>query len=139
MLSEDDFIGVWQLTRQITDRMHGLGGQFVGQTRFEKEGDRLRCLESGDLTLASGATLSADRQMFWQIMPDRIYVYYADGGLFHTFTPHGISEGTPHLCGEDHYISRYDFTAFPRWSVTWQVSGPRKDYTSVSDYHRMTA
>jgi hypothetical protein len=48
----------------------------------------------------------------------------------------GQADGTEHPCGDDHYTVQYDFRSWPQWTAVWQVSGPRKDYTSRSAYTR---
>ena len=42
------------------------------------------------------------------------------------------SPRTVHLCAPDRYEVAYDFTAWPHWSATWTVEGPRKDYVMTS-------
>ena len=53
---------------------------------------------------------------------------FPDGRFFHRFRPEGAAAGTDHPCGPDLYRVAYDFAAWPAWSVTFDVSGPRKAY-----------
>ncbi|MFT5067281.1 MAG: hypothetical protein ACJAXK_003223 [Yoonia sp.] len=131
-----DFLGDWQLTRQITDALHGQDGQLVGHARFVTDGAGLRYEEHGQLTLASGAVLQADRAYLWGADAGGIAVRFADGTAFHQFDPVGQVSGTTHLCGDDTYNVAYDFDRWPDWSATWDVTGPRKDYRSISHYNR---
>ena len=131
-----DFLGDWQLSRQITDALHGQNGQLDGRARFVTDGDGLRYAERGQLTLASGAVMQADRAYLWDADPAGIAVRFADGTAFHEFDPVGHTTGTTHLCGADTYNVTYDFENWPNWSATWDVTGQRKDYRSVSHYNR---
>ena len=131
-----DFLGDWQLTRQITDALHSQNGQLEGRARFVTGGDGLRYEETGQLTLASGAVLQADRAYLWDADAGGIAVRFAYGIAFHRFDPVGQVSGTTHLCGEDTYSVAYDFGRWPNWSATWDVTGPRKDYRSISHYNR---
>ncbi|MCO4848881.1 MAG: hypothetical protein KC448_13030 [Yoonia sp.] len=131
-----DFLGDWRLTRQITDALHGQNGRLDGLARFVTDGDGLRYEESGQLTLASGAVLQADRAYLWDAGAAGITVRFADGAAFHQFDPVGQVSGTTHLCGADTYNVAYDFERWPSWCATWDVTGPRKNYRSISHYNR---
>lgn len=136
-LGRDDFAGVWQISRQITDRL-GPDGEFVGTAALVPTGDNgLHYRETGQLTLADGTPMMAERQYVWRFVDNRVAVAFADGAAFHTFLPAGQAAGSDHPCGADHYRVRYDFTQWPQWRATWTVNGPRKDYASVSEYVRL--
>ncbi|MFT5630721.1 MAG: hypothetical protein ACI82I_001067 [Gammaproteobacteria bacterium] len=131
-----DFLGDWRLTRQITDALHGQDGQLDGLARFASDGDGLHYTENGQLTLTTGAVLQADRTYLWNTDANGIAVRFADGTAFHRFDPIGHTTGTTHLCGADTYNVAYDFEHWPNWSATWNVTGPRKNYRSISRYNR---
>ena len=42
--------------------------------------------------------------------------------------------GAVHDCGADRYRVRYDFRRWPRWRAEWRVTGPAKNYGTVSEY-----
>ena len=135
MLKRVDFAGHWTLTRQIEDRTAGPNGQFVGTAVFEAIADAtLRYTETGTLQLGQGPSMTAERSYLWEFAADRVDVFFDDGRDFHHFVPDGVSEGSNHPCGEDFYTVTYDFTVWPNWVATWTVTGPRKDYTSVTRY-----
>jgi len=137
MHDANDFIGVWALQRSIRDHLNGQHGTLVGQTVFTvTDQNHLTYEETGTLKLESGATLDATRQYFWVFAPDVVIVTFEDGRPFHQFVPTGHAAGTDHPCGADLYTVRYDFTRWPRWTATWTVKGPRKDYVSISSYSR---
>lgn len=135
MLRRDDFLGHWQVDRQITDRHSGMTGAFAGAAVLAPSGaDGADYAETGQMRYGAGAPMLASRRYIWQFLPDRVQVRFADGGAFHDFIPMGQAAGSDHLCGADDYRVIYDFTAWPHWRAIWQVSGPRKDYTSITDY-----
>jgi len=98
--------------------------------------DTLVYVETGDMQLGQGPVLQATRTYIWRFVASEIVVTFADGADFHRFTPDGVVNGTDHPCGQDYYRVAYDFSVWPAWHATWDVSGPRKDYSSVSRYCR---
>ena len=137
MLGADDFVGQWQLQRTIVDHLYGQNGVLTGQAGFTpKDANSLEYIENGTLILESGASLAATRQYLWEFTQSEVVMRFGDGAPFHQFVPTGHAAGTDHPCGEDYYKVRYDFTAWPYWTAVWRVTGPRKDYTSKSQYSR---
>ncbi|MBR2574404.1 MAG: hypothetical protein IKE14_08750 [Loktanella sp.] len=110
-------------------------GDFAGHAVLTPVGeDMLEYLEAGQMRLGAAPPMQATRRYLWQFVPDLVQVRFADGRDFHSFAPAGQVAGTDHPCGEDHYRVVYDFTRWPDWRATWDVTGPRKDYTSVTEY-----
>jgi hypothetical protein len=136
-VSPADFAGDWQIGRRITDRLTGQTGQFDGIAVLSPQGTGdLRYSETGKLLWGDGPPLQADRTYLWVFEDGQARVLFADGRPFHSFQPGISGAGTDHLCGADLYRVTYGFTDWPEWSVQWDVSGPRKDYTLVSRYWR---
>ncbi len=133
MLHLSDFLGTWSLDRIIEDRL-GPPGRFEGLARLTPDGDGLRYHEEGTLRLADGPAMAAHRLYLWRPLGDRVEVLFSDGRPFHSFAPSGRAAGTDHPCGRDLYRVTYDFTAWPRWTAEWAVTGPAKDYRIVSAY-----
>lgn len=137
VLGRSDFAGNWHLARRIDDRHGGMRGEFTGTALLTPMGDDgLDYVETGQMRFGTAPPMQATRAYRWQFLPDRVVIRFADGGDFHSFTPTGQAAGTDHPCGEDYYTVTYDFTRWPDWRATWVVNGPRKDYTSVTDYTR---
>ncbi|EET47870.1 DUF6314 family protein [Thalassobium sp. R2A62] len=137
MLGPDDFRGTWQVSRVIADAASGTQSLFAGIAEFSEQGtDQLAYREQGQMTLPDGTTLAATRGYQWTFSKDRVWVGFEEGQPFHDFSPQGHEDGTEHLCINDLYRVRYDFAAFPVWSATYRVTGPRKDYNLRSLYHR---
>lgn len=129
------FSGDWNLTRRISDALAGAEGRFDGIARFLPDGAALRCEERGRLVYAGHAPMEASRVSIWREEAEggRIVVDHDDGRPFHAFDLVPLAEAEHH-CAADLYRVVYDFSAWPRWRATWRVSGPRKNYVSVSDY-----
>jgi hypothetical protein len=128
-----DFLGAWQITRAITDRRGGPPGHFAGTARFTPAPGGLRYAEEGCLTLGT-TQMRATREHLWLFGPAGVEVRFADGRPFHAFR--WDAAAAEHPCGADLYRVRYDFSAWPVWSATWDVTGPRKDYAMRSLWQR---
>ena len=138
MLGRGDFAGHWQVQRRIDDRHGGMQGDFAGHAVLVPVGaDGLDYSETGQMQFGAAAPMQATRRYLWQFCTDLVQVRFSDGRDFHSFVPAGQVAGSDHPCGEDYYTVTYDFTCWPRWRATWVVQGPRKDYTSVTDYRRV--
>jgi len=128
------FLGTWQLRRTITDRL-GPEGRFSGQALFEPVAGGLALREVGRLAMG-GQEFAATRQYRWLARGQGVDVQFGDGRFFHHFSL-GPRAEAGHDCAPDRYDVAYDFSLWPgAWQATWQVRGPRKDYTMVSRYTR---
>lgn len=129
-----DFRGEWCLDRRVEDHHGTQSGCLSGRARFSPATGGLRYEEEGVLELGSGAKLAARQAHLWHASPPEIVVRFPDGRDFHRFNSESVASEGRHICGADLYLVRYDFADWPRWRVTWTVSGPRKDYTMRSAY-----
>jgi hypothetical protein len=130
-----DFEGRWRIARTIEDRLGG-EGRFDGEAVFAAQGAVLHYRETGELRLGDGPGFQAERSYLWRQAGGRIAVDFADGRAFHEFDP--AAPDARHLCIADDYAVRYDFAGWPDWRAEWTVQGPRKDYTMVSRYRRIS-
>ncbi|WP_205967686.1 DUF6314 family protein [Paraglaciecola sp. 20A4] len=129
-----DFVGVWQLNRQIL-QSSGEAFLFNGAANFAWSDSQLLYQESGIVTAPDKKVLQAERAYVWQQQAGgKIDVLFDDHRYFHSFT--AAKPYAEHLCGDDHYVVKYDFDYWPCWESTWQVKGPRKDYKMTSLYQR---
>ena len=104
-----------------------------GEGRAHKESRTLAYYEKGEVTAPNGSIMLAERRYFWQQPQTGLFeVLFDDKRYFHTFS--ATNPNAEHLCGDDNYVVRYDLSAWPVWRSTWQVIGPRKDYTMISEY-----
>jgi hypothetical protein len=131
--------GRWRLARAIVDRRRGTAGRLSGEAVFAADGAGLVCVEAGILRLAGAAPLRAERRSLWRAEAGLVAVRFADGRPFHAFDPRAARPGARHDCPPDLYRVAYDFSAWPDWSATWEVTGPRKEYRLRSRYARAAA
>ena len=133
-LGLSDFAGAWQLYKHIQQK-DGAVFVFEGQAEFTYADSYLHYHESGMVSAPDGRTLQAARSYKWrQLDNGHIEVLFDDNRFFHTFSL--AAPVAEHLCGADHYVVDYGFSGWPEWTSTWQVTGPRKDYTMFSRFTR---
>lgn len=136
-MTRDDFVGLWQVGRVISDRLSGQAGRFEGRAVLTPRGpDGLDYVETGLLRLGDGPAMTATRRYGWTFQAGLVQVSFDDGRPFHSFAPGVDGPGTDHLCGADMYSVRYGFADWPVWTARWQVAGPRKEYSLDSRYWR---
>lgn len=123
-----DFAGRWSLEREITPAV-GPSASFRGQAVWSPDGNALRYVEEGQMQIEGHAAMQATRSYLW--LPD-LTVQFDDGRFFHQVPAMGGETG--HWCDPDQYAVQYDFSRWPRFEVSWQVHGPRKDYRMLSRY-----
>ncbi len=126
--------GEWTVTRVIN---HG-AGHFEGRACFADdpgspgatiwhEHGRLR-FGAHDGTAERTLRIAPATDGAWQVR-------FADDRPFH---PLDLASGddVTHLCGADTYRGRYAVEGPDRFTVTWRITGPRKDDLIVSVYER---
>lgn len=121
-----DFIGRWQIARQIT-QADGGRARFDGIAEWAPDG---AYVERGQLDMGT-AQFTAERRYRWT---EALDVFFDDGRFFHSVPRCGGDAA--HWCDPDQYDVHYDFSRWPEWTARWQVKGPRKDYVMVSTYRR---
>jgi len=124
------FEGRWQLDRQITHNDRSVA-TFSGEALFAPMGGALSYEENGTLTLPDGQEVRATRRYRWEAS---LAVFFDDGRAFHVVPPTGGE--AVHHCPPDMYRVIYDFSQWPQWQATWDVTGPQKAYRMVSGYRR---
>lgn len=127
------FIGSYDVARNIDDHKVGAHSRFDGRAVLSVLPHGAAYRETGALIL-NDQRFEAERNYLWHENAGRIWVCFADGRDFHDFDPILGGLASAHLCGADMYSGGYDLSDWPRWSVTWEVSGPRKNYRSVTIY-----
>ena len=133
-----DFLGTWQITREIDDALSG-AARFAGLARItQPEGGAQAAwtyAETGSLTLASGHRMQAERRYLWHPEAGGFRIAFADGRAFHHLR-FGAGAQDAHWCDPDQYDVTYALQDWPHWCSTWRVRGPRKDYTMTTHYRR---
>lgn len=128
-----DFVGAWEIERTITP-LSGPVARFEGTAHWAPSADGMKYTEKGTLCMDGASPMQAERTYAW--LPD-LSVYFEDGRFFHKVPARGGR--TQHFCDPDIYIGTYDFGAWPRFTVTWDVRGPRKDYQMTSAFTRQAS
>ena len=123
------FRGTWRLHRTINDRL--AGQQLTGQGTATLGPDWLWS-ERLTLTWPDGQHTDGLRRYRWVPQGRAIAILFEDDRPFHKLVLGQLHWAAQHDCEPDTYMGRYDFSDWPRWQVTWQVHGPRKDYLMVS-------
>lgn len=136
-----ELLGTWTLSRDIEDRYAGQHLHVDGTTRLarvrgpDSSEARVSWSESGLLTRACASPadpVAVSRELLVVRRGDGWWVLFEDGRDFHPWRPGGWVD---HPCGADHYRGLVDLGARASggsWMVTWQVTGPLKDYTMTS-------
>lgn len=130
-----DFIGSYDVSRVIDDARAGAQSRFEGRAVIAGDAQGAFYTETGALIL-NDQRFKAQRSYLWRPNGARIDVMFEDGRAFHDFDPESGGLASEHLCGQDMYRGGYDVSQWPRWSVTWNVQGPRKAYASTTWYLR---
>jgi len=128
LANPETLLGAWTLARTIEDRrleedstVHGvleLDEKRPGLIRWQERATWRRT--GGDVAVSRGLLLARTDDGWW--------VRFEDGADFHPWAP-----GKPvlHDCAPDTYRGEVSGTP-ERWTVTWEVTGPGKDYTMTT-------
>ena len=133
--------GNWTLHRRADGRV-----LMDGAATFAAAGDgHFIYRESGQAVMADGQSFQAERSYIYTNRDDGFSVFFAEKPprLFHDVVLREIA-GTPtgdacHPCGDDLYLSRYEFLRDGTFTIRHDVSGPRKTYILKTSYARAAA
>ncbi|PSN65541.1 hypothetical protein BS50DRAFT_60966 [Corynespora cassiicola Philippines] len=155
--------GKWTLQRKIDSRHSSMpGGTLKGTAHFHPRDStdpqytaEYLYIEDGKLTMDNGLTFPATRRYVYRYSEakDQITAWFTDedgestGGFFNAweFHPpddvyHGWLAKGHHWCSPDTYKSNCEFrfrgVGLESFGITYDVSGPNKDYTHESWYRR---
>ncbi|MGB3556634.1 MAG: DUF6314 family protein [Jannaschia sp.] len=123
----------WEV-RRVIRHADGAVARFSGQAVWTYADQGWRSVETGRLW-QEAASFEARRETLWDVDGNGFLVRFGDGRPFHRIGP-GMRPEAMHDCPPDTYRLRYDFTAWPSWSVRWHMIGPRKAYRALTRYHR---
>ncbi|WP_170782646.1 DUF6314 family protein [Ruegeria lacuscaerulensis] len=132
--SLSDFEGCWGLTRTIRDARAGQVVQADGLAYLRLAEDGLVYDEEVVLRIPGQAKMTGTRRYLWRANGDGVAVFFDDGRYFHHLNLGVPQTSDHHDCAPDSYDAVYDFSNWPRWSVRWIVSGPRKSYEMDTEY-----
>jgi hypothetical protein len=122
-------LGGWSLSRTIEDRLAGLTHRVDGRLELTTVApDRIHWAEHGRWHQAAGE-VEVERNLWLVREADGgWWVRFADGREFHAWVP---DARVLHDCAPDTYRGLVE-GGVERWTVRWDVNGPRKDYTMTT-------
>ncbi|MEM8977868.1 MAG: DUF6314 family protein [Pseudomonadota bacterium] len=129
-----DFLGDWRVSRLIEDAS-GAQTRFEGLARLDGDAQAAVYEEKGQLQLATGTALQAERRYHWRESGEGVQIFFEDNRFFHALPKDGSQ--AEHFCDPDTYALTYDFEDWPNWRVDWRVEGPKKSYTARTTYRRL--
>ena len=129
--------GAWEIRRSLEDSRRGQRGTFHGRAVFtpDQEGG-LAYREEGRLALGRFETLAHQSYRYGFPAPHVAEVSFDDGRPFHALDLSAGQWKAEHLCVADLYRAWFRVEGPERWSVTWTVTGPRKDQRLESLFFR---
>ena len=131
--------GRWRIVRRISDARAKMTGRLTGWAVFTPSAEGLIHDEAGDLGF--GAYRGSVTRTYHLAIesPSTGMVHHADGSLFHALDLTSGMADILHRCGEDAYRGRYRVLGESRFTVSWQVTGPRKQYRLATSHRRLEA
>jgi hypothetical protein len=124
-------LGTWQLTRTIDDRLLGEQSRVEGTLELTSvSADRIRWQEQGRWLRTVGVV--EVHRVLWlvrDVSTGGWWVHFEDDREFYPWTP---GQAVVHPCGADTYAGVVEGTP-QRWTVRWDVVGPRKDYAMSTE------
>lgn len=130
-----NFIGEWQFRREIINNP-----LIIGQAIFERRSsNELHYFERGQYNAKNKQIIKFYREYFYQEVDNLISVYFIEDDslrLFHNLAFKNNEASAFHLCGRDEYYVKYQIHDDVNFSIQYDVSGPNKRYSSLTNYYR---
>ena len=114
----------------VRDFMGSAGCVFAGEALLTESGFS----ETGEMRIGDRA-LPASRDYRLERHAGSVVVFRGDE-LFIRLDDRP-SQIVHHQCGDDSYVGRFIFRDPDEWIEAWRVKGPRKNYASISRFHRL--
>ena len=131
------FSGSWSVERRIRDlKSHELG-RLSGTADFVQDPDGIGFAERGTLVLPHARAEAQQRYRFVIEDDHSFSVFFADGRFFHRADIAAGRASVSHGCPPDTYRGRYRFWQPSRWSLSWRITGPRKDLVIGTVFSRI--
>lgn len=151
------FIGIWKIARTCIDHAPNSNNNFkgLGLATFKKisnndDSTLLQYSENLTLNLPVANTTNstqATKQYRYKFKEDDVSIYNGEksGNAAHyqkmfdlNFTGGKSAEGK-YKCGNDMYNCTFTFLSDTSFSITYKVTGPKKDYTLISIFEKYSA
>ncbi|MEZ2333374.1 DUF6314 family protein [Mesorhizobium sp. RCC_202] len=123
-------IGRWQVHRVVRGFIGSASCVFAGEALLTESGFS----EEGEMRLGDRA-MPASRAYRLERQDGSVLVFRGDEVFIRL--DERPSQIMHHQCGDDSYIGRLIFRGFDEWIEAWRVKGPRKNYASISRFHRL--
>jgi hypothetical protein len=137
----DYLSGDWNVVRRISDYRTGQVGSFRGTATFSpcaapESGRLLAYSESGELRLGSHRGPASRSLLVRDLDDGTADVRFADGREFYRLDLRTGTCEAAHPCRADSYYVTVTRLTADRYTETWRVAGPAKDYELISTYTR---
>jgi len=134
-MQHSDILGQWELTRNIKDKLNDKIFNLIGISIFTENNASYVCNETG-IIKSDNFQSKAHQTYSWLLKPKGWEISFLNGNFFHDLELVMCDQQVYHKCNNDIYRGFFKLNLPTDFSVTWNVSGPRKDYQSQSYYIR---
>jgi hypothetical protein len=134
-MQHSDILGQWELTRNIKDKLNDKTFNLIGISIFTENNASYVCNETG-IIKSDNFQSKAHQTYNWLLKPKGWEISFLNGNFFHDLELVMCDQQVYHKCNNDIYRGLFKLNLPTDFSVTWNVSGPRKDYQSQSYYIR---
>ncbi|SFB56027.1 hypothetical protein SAMN05216266_11988 [Amycolatopsis marina] len=128
--------GNWLVEREIATAADIRIGTFHGTVVVEAVDGELVYREEGVLDLGTHRGPATRVLRYRPTGAARADVHFEHGGYFHDVDLCTGRWQVEHPCRADHYLGEYRVFGSTHWQQRWQVTGPAKDHTIVTDFRR---
>ena len=132
------FHGKWSILRNSTG---SLSLSAEGFALFDYlNNDKNIISYSEELTLLSPTKIKARQRYFYSedLKSKKIIKYFSDMRKFYEMILNKNCAIGSHQCGQDHYNASYHFDDQDQFKLSYEVSGPQKEYNIFSIYTRIS-
>ncbi|HYD30075.1 MAG TPA: DUF6314 family protein [Azospirillaceae bacterium] len=130
--------GVWKVERSVMGESPLALGHLRGTARFEPSGQTMRYEEQGCLSFGRSTVAAVRRLLFDFPAPTRAEVQFPDGQPFHQLDL-ATGDATVEIERDGtRWRGHYTVLDQRNWCVVWRVTGPCRDFRSVTRYSRLS-
>lgn len=130
------FTGLWAYERRISQPDITV----YGVASFEDIDAHSKAFHEEGAYHLNGTQYSCFQKQTWIWSEQKLTLLKHDGNILHVFDLEPadlpLQLQHTHSCGADTYTSSFDVLSHSQWRTTYHVSGPRKNYTSVTVFSR---
>lgn len=131
------FVGKWGFSRQIIDKKTGQKARVEGVSHFSGEDKTLIYAETGTMEYGAYQGIVTQNYIYEFTGPLKADVLFPDHRLFHKLDLKTGEKSVEHWCAPDQYNGHYRLRDPVNWSLSWKITGPRKNSIISTTYHRL--